>query len=129
MKWIVWGSIAILVWEIGWSLVGNAIGIDAYVLLGVIGESLIFMFFAFGSVRDSGRLRDGVLTGAFLGLVAATIGWAASTLLGPSQASAGSEMPAVDVAVTVLIVTAIGAFFGLISALIARRVGRRIRRD
>jgi hypothetical protein len=71
----------------------------------------------------------GVVAGLVAGLSDSTVGWALSCLIGPYLpfAQPGRYAP-VLIAVAIVIVTAMGAFFGLVGALLCKittRGGRR----
>jgi hypothetical protein len=65
------------------------------------------------------------LGGGFVaGLTDATVGWLVSSVIGPYTSMAQQDYGPVIILITVIIVSVLGAFFGLLGALIRKIIGR-----
>ena len=68
------------------------------------------------------------LGGGFVaGLTDSTVGWFVSSAIGPYTSAAQQEYGLVIILFTVIIVSVLGAFFGLIGALVRKIIGRGAR--
>lgn len=94
-------------------------GFDYASALGVLGSSLLYAAAGFFGARVRTRTRDGVMAGAFAGLVDSTLGWLLSVLVGVGHAGIEAGPPAV--AVVVVGVTLMGAVFGFVGGILGRR--------
>jgi hypothetical protein len=62
--------------------------------------------------------------GFFAGLTDSTVGWFVSSAIGPYISTAQQQYGAVVIVFTVITVSVLGAFFGLIGALVCKIIGR-----
>jgi hypothetical protein len=124
MRWAFIGSVAIVVFDVVAALAARPLGFEYGSTPGLIVETAINAVPAFLAAREAGTLRIAVLVGAAIAFVNATIGWAASWIIGPgAPADPANRAPAI-VVLTVIFVVGMGALIGLIAGLAALGVRR-----
>jgi hypothetical protein len=106
LRVLVVGCAAVLAFDAVASLASVALGFP-YWYAG-IGSLIIYLLVGAAAVRHV-SIRLSALTGALVGLVDATIGWAISWLLGPGRVPAGSLTRARFVVTAVLVSLLAGA--------------------
>src|SRR5688572_2072269 len=124
MRWFLVGAIAIVLFDVVSALAARPMGFEYGSPPGLVVSTFINAVPAYLASRDARKIRIGVLVGAAIAFVDATIGWAASWLIGPGAPADSAYRTPELVAVTVIIVVAIGAVIGLIAGLSAMGFSR-----
>jgi hypothetical protein len=120
MRWVPIGCVGIVGFD--------ALGATAAEQLDFPYEYLFAISFAiYGAVsflaaRETGRAEAGVIAGATVALVEATVGWAVSWLIGPGKPEGDYGFG--TLVVTAAVVVGTGAVIGLIAGRIATRANR-----
>ena len=110
---------AILLYDGLMAVASIQFGFDYASAPGVLGSSLLYAAAGFFGARVRMRIREGVMAGAFAGLVDSTLGWLLSVLAGVGRSAIDVGPPAV--VVVVVGVTLMGAVFGLVGGILGRR--------
>jgi hypothetical protein len=116
---------AIVLFDVASSFASRALKFD-YTHLAWVSRFLYALagYFGFGYVRIAGAL----LAGLVAGVADATIGWAVSVAIGPYVPLTQPPFTFGLIAVTIVIVSLQGAFFGFIGGLFRLLLGRVERR-
>ena len=110
---------AVLLYDGLMSVASLHFGFDYASTPGVLGSSLLYAAAGFLGARVRRRIREGVMAGAFAGLVDSTLGWLLSVLVGIGREDL--EAAPLTVAVVVVWVTLMGAVFGFVGGILGRR--------
>ncbi len=102
------GGVAVLVFDAASAIVSVLTGID-YAWFS-IGSFMLYLCFSFLASRRS-KWFFGSATGAFLGVVDSTLGWAISSSIGPGKVA---DMHLGLIVITIISVILVGAVLGLI---------------
>lgn len=130
MRWIAVGAVAVVVFDIIWALVVRPQTFeDVDTTFSTVIDTAIYAVAAFLAARESGKLQVGVAGGAVVALADATVGWAATWVIGPGAIRFPVEyspgLIAVGVVFVVIVVTVIGGVTGFIAGVLAVRLQRR----
>lgn len=130
MRWVLIGGVAIVLFDVvsafGSKVLEFGYGADP---LGLILSLVITAIPAYLACRENGRIRTAVGVGAGVGLIDATIGWAAAWLIGPGAPrdleGASPPLVATTVLLTIVLVVLFDAAIGLVAGWLSVRLGRR----
>jgi hypothetical protein len=135
-RWVVW-SVAALTEQLRRIVVFGLIAVVAFDALAAVASRRLSFWYPYATIGSwliyatvgllAGRaasVRAAAATGAALGFVEATLGWAISWLIGPGRVSL--DMYAVGiVALVIVVVTLVGAGIGALGGLAGCRATRR----
>jgi len=123
-RWLVIGPATIVLFDLVASI-GARVGDFDYRLLAP-GSLILTTGIAFLAAQDLGRIRPGVIVGAVTATTEATVGWAASWLIGPGAPEQG-DRGAWSLVVAAIFVIALGFLEGSFGGLLGRAASRRKR--
>ena len=117
-KTVLFGALGVLCFDTLGATASRILGFR-YGLL-TIGTYIIYTFVSYKAGRQAG-MAAALTTGASLGLVDSTLGWAISWAIGPGRPS--QVISTVAIAVTCVFVIGLGAVLGLVGGVLARAIG------